>query len=250
MFRRRMPNAPHPCPNHARITLVTTSTIDRLHLPGGSTLDLPGGPALYLAQALTRLGRPYRLITGPRATAQVLPGPRYIIPPLPPIPLPCPLPGEVVILDPVGNEIDPYAIPPLSGELVIDLQGFVRVPNIPSDQPGPLVDLQALLGRAAVVKAAEAEVERLDEASRAALAGTTLLLTRGAAGAVVRWPGGEHTVTARPVETTHTIGAGDTFLAAFVAARMDGCDRAAAAERAARFTERILRGRAAQEAEV
>ncbi|HEX6508659.1 MAG TPA: PfkB family carbohydrate kinase, partial [Chloroflexota bacterium] len=79
--------------------------------------------------------------------------------------------------------------------------------------------------------------------SRAAIEAGILLMTMGERGALVRVNGRETLVPACPVKTPYTIGAGDTFVAAFVVALLSGDDPIEAATKAARFTEEMLRQR-------
>jgi sugar/nucleoside kinase (ribokinase family) len=46
-----------------------------------------------------------------------------------------------------------------------------------------------------------------------------------------------------PVPAPNTIGAGDTFLSAFIVSVLEGASTREAGERAARFTEDVLRDR-------
>lgn len=229
------------------VILVSTRTVDRLPNGGSNGYrDLPGGPAHYIGQALNRLSCPHRLITGMLARVDVISAggeEEYVIPALPPIPLPPRLSASAVILSPIMREIDPDTVPPTDGLLVIDLQGFVRDPAQPSGHSTHLFHLATLLRRADIVKASSAELERLTPDSRAALSGAILLVTAGKQGARVLHRGQEHTIRANPVAVTHTIGAGDTFLAGFVTATLEGLAPPEAALRAARFTESVLRER-------
>jgi fructose-1-phosphate kinase PfkB-like protein len=70
-----------------------------------------------------------------------------------------------------------------------------------------------------------------------------LLITEGASGVRLLCNGRECFIAARPVEARHTIGAGDTLLAAIGVALVDGADLFAATERGVRFTEHVLRER-------
>lgn len=229
------------------ITIVSTHTCDRFPPDeSGYVREIPGGPAHYIAEALDRLGVSHRLVTGDVALVTVLPGPdgeAYIIPPLPCIDLPPRFDSPATILSPISREIDPVDVPPSDGLLVVDLQGFVRVPGRPSTEL-ETIDLTALLARASVVKASEAEIAHLDKPSLRALAGVTLVTTYGRKGVVLRTAGQRYSVAADPVETPHTIGAGDSFLASFVTYLLQSDPPLRAAERAARFTEEMLRERA------
>jgi sugar/nucleoside kinase (ribokinase family) len=141
------------------------------------------------------------------------------------------------------REINPDSVPKIDGLLVMDLQGFVRQPGVSSGDVTATFDLTELLARADIVKASESELQRLTESSRDALEGTILLTTLGERGALVRCNSHEGFVPAQLVKTPYTIGAGDCFLAGFTAAMLEGCQPLRAADKAARFTEGILRER-------
>lgn len=228
------------------LTLVSTRTIDALPLPNGERREMPGGPAHYIGTALARLGMSYHLITGAVAQVEVIPDPggeqQYRIPALPTIRLPARLEGPAAIFSPVMREIQPTDLPPIAGLLALDLQGFVRQPGMPTRE-GPPVDLTELLTRADIVKGSEDELGRLSEHSLAALDQAIVLDTMGIKGALIRYCGREVHVPADPVHAPHTIGAGDMYLAAFVQATLQGYSPVEAGNRAARFTEGVLRER-------
>jgi hypothetical protein len=229
-----------------RVTLVSTKTRDTLTLPDGSRKTIPGGPANYIGEAFRRLGLECDLLTGDVADVEVISSPEgeeYVIPALAPIQLPPRLACAALLLSPVVREIDPDAVPDVDGLLIIDLQGFVREPGVSSGDVITTFDLTDLLMRADVVKASESELQRLTDSSRKALDGTILLTTLGERGALVRCDRREAFVPARIIKTPYTIGAGDSYLAGFTAAILDGCEPIQAAEMAARFTEDVLRQR-------
>jgi sugar/nucleoside kinase (ribokinase family) len=94
-----------------------------------------------------------------------------------------------------------------------------------------------------VLKLAEEEaavvLDRLDEASVAALGVPEVLVTLGPRGSLVFSGGPPERVQAIAVEADPT-GAGDMFMAAYVAARNDGTAPADAARRASRLVEQLL----------
>lgn len=229
------------------ITVVSTRTTDRLPSRDGKTVrEFPGGPAHYITRALDLIGQRYELVTGEDAIVEVVrhdEETEYIIPPLPAISLPPRLAGRAAILSPIVNEINPASVPPSDGPLVIDLQGFVRRPGRSTAELVDQVDLRDLLERADVVKGSPSELARLSTGSRDALLHAVVLETRGAEGAIVHAAGMATHVEAVPVSSPNFIGAGDTFLAAYVVAALDGATPHAAALQAARFTEAVLAGR-------
>jgi hypothetical protein len=229
-----------------RVTLVSTNTRDTMTLPGGGRQTIPGGPAFYIGEALRCLGLECELLTGAVAEVEVISTPRgeeYVIPEIPLIELPARLECAALVLSPIVREINPDGVPEVDGLLVIDLQGFVREPGVSSGEVTSKFNVATLLARADVVKASESEIDRLTDHSRQALAGTILLTTMGERGALVRCDDRECLVPARLVKTPYTIGAGDSYLAGFTAALLDGCTPIQAAEKAARFTENVLRQR-------
>jgi fructokinase len=124
---------------------------------------------------------------------------------------------------------------PLSAalEAVVDeLAGRALVVIDPNVRPARLGDpdayrarLDRIIARSDVVKASEDDLAWMDPerdaraAARALLdrGPTAILLTRGAAGALVVGAGGEVDVSAPPVKVVDTIGAGDAFGGAFLA---------------------------------
>ena len=205
-----------------------------------------GGPAHYMGLALRRLCVPFGVITGDTAVVEVIPGPdgeKYVIPRLDPIPIPSPLLDDAIVLSPIMREIAPKSIREARGLLALDLQGFVRRPGDPAGGFDRNVDLAALLSRADVIKAAEPELAALTTESREAARSAIVLVTHGDQGASIQHDGRTDRIEARPVPAPNTIGAGDTFLSAFIVAILDGSDTVAAGERAARFTEDVLRER-------
>ena len=77
--------------------------------------------------------------------------------------------------------------------------------------------------------------------------GGIVVVTAGAAGCRVVWPGGAADVPAVPVEVADPTGAGDAFFGAFVAGWLRGADPVQAAANAAAHVASILRERAARE---
>jgi hypothetical protein len=236
----------------APLIVVSTFTVDRIRDGDGNLLSsFPGGPARYVGEALQRLGRPFRLITGAVAQVDVVlteSGEEYTIGPLPPIRVPADLEGTI-ILSPIAREIEVDALPAGEDTLVMDLQGFVREPGRSTAQPSAPRDLSSLCRRVSLVKASPRELALLTPASRDALQDALLAVTRGAEGVSLRGPDFETFIPGRTVPTTSTIGAGDTFLAAFVHELMAGEPPVPAATSAVRFTERFLRNRVHEDPE-
>lgn len=102
----------------------------------------------------------------------------------------------------------------------------------PADADGP--------DRAAAIEGA---------AARLVAGGTTVVLKDGARGGRAWWPGGESSAPGLPVDVVDTTGAGDSFNAGFLAARLAGRDipeAVAWAARAGSLSTRAAGGTAAQ----
>jgi ribokinase len=88
-----------------------------------------------------------------------------------------------------------------------------------------------------------------DPAEAAARVGITVVMKDGPRGARAWWPGGETAAAGRPVEVVDTTGAGDSFNAGFLAARLGGRPMAEAvawAAAAGSLSARAAGGTAAQ----
>jgi sugar/nucleoside kinase (ribokinase family) len=79
--------------------------------------------------------------------------------------------------------------------------------------------------------------------------GGIVVVTAGAAGCHVAWPGGVADIPATPVQVTDPTGAGDAFFGAFVAGWLRGADPVDAATAATAHVATFLRERAAGETE-
>ena len=101
-------------------------------------------------------------------------------------------------------------------------------PDAIADEAGYRARLQRILARADVVKVSEDDLAWLSPDSAPAAAardllrpGAVALITLGARGALVVDADSETAVSAPPVDVVDTIGAGDAFMGAFLAAQRD-----------------------------
>ncbi len=135
--------------------------------------------------------------------------------------------------------------------VAIDVQGYTRTIRDSVVAPGLDRRLADMSAACDVIKAGRDEAslitgapgaERATEALAAAHAGREIVVTCGAGGAFVAYAGRLHYEPAVPAEIVDPTGAGDIFLAAYVAKRLEGRGVAAAASFAADFTARRLAG--------
>ena len=132
--------------------------------------------------------------------------------------------------------------------LSYDGQGLVRAPEV-----GPMrVDAAfdpALLGPISILKLAEDEAVvvaggAFEERHARALGPREILVTFGSDGCRLYVEGaGEHVPAAWPVLGVQTTGAGDVFMVGYVAARSDGDEPRAAAEKASELVAKMLDAR-------
>lgn len=80
----------------------------------------------------------------------------------------------------------------------------------------------ATLARAATSAGVEAAADAGEAAAELVARGTTVVMKDGARGARAWWPGGECAVPGKAVEVVDATGAGDSFNAGFLAARLEG----------------------------
>jgi sugar/nucleoside kinase (ribokinase family) len=136
--------------------------------------------------------------------------------------------ADVIHLGPLHRrDVLPGALDGLSGLIGLDLQGLVRLSDARGTRLAPNPELKDYLPRVAVAKASGAELEvvlegRSLESFRRELGIGELLVTRGAQGALLVTRAGVRDVPAPEVERRFPVGAGDVFLAAYLAARAHG----------------------------
>jgi sugar/nucleoside kinase (ribokinase family) len=135
----------------------------------------------------------------------------------------------------------------LGRRLLLDAQGLVRVPEIGPLQLDANYDPE-LLRHVAILKVAEEEARVLvgsaEPEALAELDVPEILLTLGSAGSVVIVRGKAEHVPARPADGgTDPTGAGDSFAAAYLAARADGHAPASAARRATALVGALMMSR-------
>jgi ribokinase len=131
-------------------------------------------------------------------------------------------PGDVVVPDSTGAVLVSLEIPVETAAAAMRAAHDVGALAVLNAAPAAGVTPE-LLDDADIVIANEGEASALADggtlADLAASTRTTVVATRGPAGAVAVTPdGGEHNTPGRPVEVIDTVGAGDCFAAAFTVA--------------------------------
>lgn len=220
-------------------TITVIASYARDTLRSEDTVEVRrGGPAYFIARALTRRGARFKMHTGStidvdievrdgRERSIVRTGAR----------IPNTAAREPVLVSTILREFD---LSSLACRYAVDVQGYVRDGE---KLGGKQRFTDAALRRAWLVKATREELAYVEPACLARDA--ILLVTDGARGFEVR--GSERfRVATKPIERDDTVGAGDTLFAVFALELLRGATLREAAERAQAETERFLK-RASEE---
>ena len=133
--------------------------------------------------------------------------------------------------------------------LVLDIQGYLRTVQGTEVIATGGAGLAGILAAVDILKASQSEAARMTgctdphEAARklSALGPREVVITQGDRGALIVAAGAIHQIAAVPAKReVDSTGCGDTFLAAYVALRLDSADPAAAGKFAAAAAARKL----------
>lgn len=227
------------------ITIVSTYANDILLNNDQEILARqPGGPAMFIENALQNADVPYVLQAGKRVDMEILMVGGEEFGRLPQRPDRLSLDEvnltEWTIVSTLLNEWDIAAIAKVPARLFIDLHGFVRDGN----DFGKKVQWSAdkrFTDTVYCIKGTEEELEYVPDEVREKQKERLLVITKGADGADIYYKNKMTHVPAQVVKNpVDTIGAGDTFLGYFVAAMYGGSDPVVAAEYAASKTALFL----------
>lgn len=202
-----------------KIALVASYTKDTITYSDGSTEDKTGGPAFYIGNILQLLNIPYLMIEGPVVHVALrvkeneesvkINFPKKINS------IPCALTQKYVIVSPVAHEW-PAVSNCYRGKVCIDIQGLVRDERSVGAKKffSPPNSFKPFL-----MKAAAVEVKYLPEKLIQKQKERCLLITKGKYGVEAWIVGKKHIIVPSNIAyVKDTIGAGDTFLAYYVAA--------------------------------
>lgn len=206
-----------------RIAVIASYAEDTIEIDG-TTIVRAGGPAYFIAGALRNLGIPFDVYAGAapaRVRIRIRDGEEHgVVDAVPPIAVPAVIVADACIVSTVLNEFPVERTANLPGYVALDVQGYLRRSGGGRRAFAPSA---AALARIACFKATDAELDVLNPALVAAQQrDRTLIVTHGAHGATVWHRGVAHVIPGIPVTVRSTLGAGDTFLSAFVVACLRG----------------------------
>lgn len=182
--------------------------------------EQPGGPAFYIQTALHATSVPFVMRAGSVVDVEILITDSgelgSVRPTFPPDETPASASGRAIVST-LFREWDPRVIASSCEELYVDVQGFVREAGSFGKKQSWEEFQGEWIQKVAILKATEEELRYLPPASVEDQKTRVLLVTRGRDG-VVAYVAGRRIEFAptRVVESTNTIGAGDTFFATVV----------------------------------
>lgn len=199
------------------IVVIASFAIDHITDLAGVLHKRHGGPAHWIRQALKELRMPFLVISGHRpALVDIhlgIDGEQGDFRRVDPIRLRAPRTAKAFIISTIENEFPIEQLRLLHGVIAVDLQGYVRNARM----SGTLLRIPSSLARRiAIAKVTASECAYLGQALIASQKKRTLIVTYGGAGFEIFHKGRRHNFTHSRTLSSDTIGAGDTFLAAFV----------------------------------
>lgn len=202
----------------ARITLLSSRAIDRIFGRGGAVQSTAyGGPARWIAEALTNLGISYRRISPKKPAIIDLRIRNHTehgnIASLPKFPRFRRVTGPVLVST-IAGELSLLRLSPVAGPIAIDMQGYVRALHTGQRLRFPAIIREKIT----VVKATAQEYAKISNEDRRWLRQHRVsIVTRGPRGCRVYDHGVVTDYPVRALAPRHTIGAGDVFFATFCA---------------------------------
>lgn len=147
--------------------------------------------------------------------------------------------ADAFVISTLMNEFDLHRLSDLQGLRCVDLQGYVRAEKVKGKKR--LIIAPRIAKLLDVVKTTAHESRWIPKATLEIFKQHILLITRGARPLRVYVQGKSFTITPRRISAPNTLGAGDTFFAAFVAAFLKTHDAHRSATFAVRAAEHFLR---------
>lgn len=221
------------------IAVVATLAEDRF-THHGRTETRKGGPAFYISDTLRRLRVPYRRYT-PKFSALIsivmLRGEeRGVITKKPPRFSPRVKPAGATIVSTILDEVPLHAVADFPGFVAVDLQGYIRASRargVKHLMPPDAIHFD-------LVKLTEEEARYVDPRFLELQKQRILVMTHGPRGAEIWSHGKRMFISVKKLRVRHALGAGDRYLAAFVASFLRNQDAALAGRFAAHHIATIL----------
>lgn len=199
------------------ISVIGSFAVDHITDLAGAVHKRHGGPAHWIRQTLKELRVPFLVISGRRPALVDIHldtnGEQGDFRRVDPIRLRTPRTAKAFIISTIENEFPIEKLHLLHGVIAVDLQGYVRNARV----SGTLLHIPSSLARRiAIAKVTASEFAYLEQALIASQKKRILIVTHGGAGFEIFYKGRRNNFTNRRILSSDTIGAGDTFLAAFV----------------------------------
>lgn len=224
-----------------KIILISTFAIDNIkHFQSENIVITEGGPALWISGALKKMNQKFKLVTGKNKAVvkvNVLKDSEK---------------GEIISVSPIDNslrksdlfiistisdEYDLYNIKTLQGIVAVDLQGYVRKYKKGGKKLSIPVEI---LNNISILKLTQKEAQFVLDKVLKSQKDRILIITKGKYGFILYVQDKKYIYKVTYVKTTDTIGAGDTFFAAFCISYINKGDAVFAAEYAKKHVDKFL----------
>lgn len=215
---------------HSELTLIASRAIDRLVDINNQLIKTQlGGPAYYLANVFTKEKISFTSLSPEPLEVEIMISNddekgRVVAKPLPWAVSFTEIKTPVVVVSSIVDEIDISTLQSYSGQVFLDVQGFVRDGNSFGAKKMWQPSVSMMKGVTCLKTTAEEQpylLPAIVENQKQAM----LLVTHGTAGSILYWRGQEYRVVPQKViANNHTIGAGDTLFAYFICALLRGTD--------------------------
>lgn len=199
-----------------------------------------GGPAFWITKTFDHLKVAYQLVTSKKPAVVRIAVKRNKevgkVVSCPKIQLPSRVVGNTFLVSTIGDEFALRNLTRLKGFIALDIQGYARAAG-----KGKVHFPKEIAGSIDLLKTNSSELKKLPSAFASMQKQKILVVTRGIRGFQVFIQGKAYEFSARKVDTFDTIGAGDTFLAAFLVEWVKTQNIEKAAQRAQSAVEEFLK---------
>jgi len=200
-----------------KIHLISTLAEDRIIYPDGKEEVRAGGPAFWIKKVFDQLGVNYDFFTAKRPAqvdVKILPNDEHgTIVSLDSIKYENYTPESLLVISTIGNEFDLNTLQKIDCQVAIDIQGYNRAVRGKKEK---LKLDQRIINKIIVVKGTRNEANNLNPETYEELKKKIFLITNGSNDLTIFQNGKASILKIVPMQVSHTIGAGDTFFAAFI----------------------------------
>lgn len=230
-----------PCKQN--ILVISSFACDKItYLKSGKNVMKHGGPAFWISKTLQDLEVKFDMLTSKKEAKIEITIDEFeekgTIQSVDKILLKKKKKANFILISTIANEFELDTINNLKGDLIIDIQGYVRYSKIHNRK---FLLPENIAKRIKILKATEEEFVHLGSKFINAHQDIILLITKGKNGADIVASGKKYFFPTPKIKPNDTIGAGDVFLTAFVTQFIRGENINDSGKFAVRYTSRFLK---------